>query len=481
MNRSDRRTARRRRIVVLVVATLVVAGILIAVYPRPVSRPSVILISIDSLRPDRLGCYGHDRATSPFLDRFASEGALFETAVSSTSWTLPAHAALFTGLADRVHGCLMDGRWLDGSRVTLAEAFREAGYRTVGFFSGPYLHPAFGFAQGFDGYHDCTSYSRETIARLRGRDVDLDALSHHDVTNPTVLREVTKWLEADPQRPVFLFIHLWDVHYDYIPPEPYRTMFDPGYEGPVDGRNVEKILVRPEGWTRRDCDHLRALYDGEIRWTDDTLAALFTVFEQSGLLRDCVTAITSDHGEAFFEHGTQGHRHTLFEEEVRIPLLVRGPGRVPAGIRVAQPVAITDIGPTLLELAGVAPFPVAGGTSLVPLLEDPTLRWPEKADVSELLVGDDHVLAIRTPRWKYLFAMNVRRMMVFDLLNDPGERQRLPEDRYPMSVPAINDLLAGTLRELHAAAQRLPAIGRRDTPPIQEMTEAQLRSLGYLK
>jgi len=268
---------RRRLILILAGLLLAAAGVFIAVYPRSRKGPNVILISIDSLRPDHLGCYGHDRNTSPFLDRLASEGALFESAASSTSWTLPAHAALFTGMPDRVHGCMMNTLWLDRSRTTLAERFRSSGYRTAGFFSRPYLHPSFGLDQGFDRYQDCTSYSGETASGLKEGIRDLNRLSHGDLTNPTILREVTKWLDQDSDGPAFVFIHMWDVHYDYIPPAPYDTLFDPDYEGPVDGRNVGRTSRKPKGWTARDVEHLKALYDGEIRWTDDTIQKLFNL------------------------------------------------------------------------------------------------------------------------------------------------------------------------------------------------------------
>ncbi|MBN2490041.1 MAG: sulfatase [Planctomycetes bacterium] len=488
-------------LVVAVAAGAVGAGYLVVRQPvtaRPVPRegaPSLILISVDSLRPDHLGCYGYHRNTSPTIDRIAREGALFETAMSSTSWTLPAHAALFTSLPDRVHGCVDDLQWLDGSRLTLAEALRAVGYKTAGFFSGPYLHPCFGFSQGFDRYHDCTSYSRKSIELIQEKrfldplgpgqrmSFDLMKLSHDDITNPTVLREVTSWLAQRPEGPFFLFIHLWDVHYDYVAPPPYDTLFDPDYRGPVDGRNLLGACRKPPHWTAADVAHLEALYDGEIRSTDDTIARILEALEAEGLEDGILLAITADHGEAFYEHGLHGHRLTLHDEEVRIPLILRYPPAIPAGTRVGGQACIIDIAPTLLELAGAPPLPHALGRSLVPVLEGSAGGAPDEPAVCELTVPASgvHLFALRTPSWKVIYDFSRRDFRVFDLARDPAERTPLDENTSPFNLAELHGLYRGTAVKLQEAARRLPTPGERDTPPISKMTEAQLRTLGYLK
>jgi len=405
--------------------------------------------------------------------------------VSSTSWTLPAHAALFTGLPDRVHGCFDDTRWLAGSRFTLAEAFKEAGYQTVGFFAGPYLHPAFGFRQGFDTYNDCTSYSKKTLDMLKRRDVDKDwiGLSHKDVTGNIVLREVSAWLDRNPGGPYFAFIHLWDVHYDYIPPPPYDTLFDPDYSGPVNGRGVKKLHKKPADWRQRDIDHLIALYDGEIRWTDDTLEKLLAAFRRCGALEDTVVAVTADHGEAFYEHGSQGHRQTLYGEEIRIPLVIHHPPSIPAGKRIRSPAHITDIAPTLLDIAGLPPLPHAIGRSLKPLIRDPAAPWTDADCICELMepASGIELFALRRPGWKLIIDLARGSHQVYDLIRDPKETRPLAEKNYPASQEALKKLYVDTARRLQQALKALPAIGDRDTPEFSKLTEAQLRSLGYLK
>jgi arylsulfatase A-like enzyme len=472
-------------------AAVGIAAALWTLFPR--ERPNIILISIDSLRPDHLGCYGYGRSTSPTIDRLAREGALFETAVSSTSWTLPAHAALFTSLPDRVHGCMDDLKWLDGTRTTLAEALKAAGYRTAGFFSGPYLHPCFGFSQGFESYHDCTSYSRRSVDLIKSDklfnnqigqiSMDIMNLSHEDITNPIVLADVKSWLEKRPGGPFFLFIHLWDVHYDYVAPPPYDTMFDPGYKGPVNGRDVLKLYRKPADWTDADVEHLKALYDAEIRFADDTIGQILSELERHGLKEKSILAVTSDHGEAFYEHGLQGHRWTLYEEELRIPLILRYPRSIPAGPRLKYPASIIDIAPTILDLAGLPPLSHAMGLSLVPLLSGSATPPPEEAAVSELSVPANriHSFSIRSHNWKDIFDLNKRQCFVFDLKKDPLESSPLAEDKSPFNPQEIDVLYKATAQKLQEEAARLPMPGERDTPPISKMTEDQLRSLGYLK
>jgi len=468
-----------------VLFALLPVGVALVVWkPWGRGRTTVVLISIDSLRADHLGCYRYQRPTSPNLDRLAAEGARFETVLSSTSWTLPAHAALFTGLPDRLHGCTDETRWLPGSRDTLAEAFKRSGFQTVGFFAGPFLHPAFGLAQGFDSYHDCTSYSDFTIDMFKGelRVAELFMRAHADVTNPIVTREVDKWLDAHPDGPAFLFIHLWDVHYDYIPPPQYASLFtDPNYAGEIDGRlaTFAKIGTRlsPE-----DIKQMMALYDGEIRWTDDAVAKLIESLKKHDRFEHAVFAVTSDHGEAFFEHGLHGHHNTLFEEEVRIPLIIRAPGVKP-GTRVSTQVQITDIGPTLLDLAGADPLTQATGRSLRPLLDDPLSAWPHTHLFMELLsrITDFHGVSIRTQKWKYVLILGANKWAVFDLTRDPGEQRPLARESLPLDPEYFDQLYKRTAKELDAIARRLPAINERDTPPISKMSEAQLRALGYLR
>jgi len=392
----------------------------------PARGPNLILVSIDSLRADHLGCYGYGRDTSPFLDRLAAEGARFEEAVSTTSWTLPAHAAMFTGLVDTTHGVVDNGLALSGSHLTLAEVLKRRGYQTAGFYGGPYLHPTFGLAQGFDRWQSCMSAMRADLgtSAVRAAAMDENGASHDDVTGPRTLAEVRSWLAGGVHAPVFLFLHMWDVHYDYVPPPEYVERFDPGYDGPVDGRGVAVDESIAAGMDPRDRAHLVACYDGEIRFTDDILERIFEELRGAGLLEDAVVVVTADHGEEFFEHGGKAHQRTLFDEVLRVPLIVWGPTRVPAGLECEEQVSLIDLMPTLARLGGVDEELAVQGRDLGPFLAGGELA-PREA-LAELSVNDEALFARRTRGEKLIVDERAGTSVGFDLLRDPAEQNPLP-------------------------------------------------------
>ena len=438
--------------------------------------PNVLLISIDTLRPDHLGCYGYGRETSPAIDRLAREGVLFENHISSTSWTLPAHAALFTGLADSVHGCVdATGTALAPGFTTLAERFQGGGWTTAGFFAGPYLHPAFGLAQGFEHYEDCSS-----VADLDAGEVDewaMDAgvmrASHTGITNPRVLAAVREWMEGrDAERPFFAFVHFWDVHFDFTPPAPYDTMFDPGYTGSITGEGFFFDPRIDASLPERDLQHLRALYDGEIRWTDAHVDELLGDLERLGLAEETVVVLTSDHGTEFFEHGGKAHRTTLYDELIRIPLIVRWPGELPGGRRVAEQTRAIDVAPTLLELAGLPPLAHGMGASLVGLARGEPLDFDNSA-VSELSSVGRDLRSVRTREGKVLADQVGGTSVWFDLERDPLERVPRPTDE----APELERSYARALERLERAREQRPA--GPSFPDVPRGVAGELEALGY--
>jgi arylsulfatase A-like enzyme len=441
--------------------------------------PNVLLISIDTLRPDHLGCYGYARPTSPRLDQLASEGVLFENAISSTSWTLPAHAALFTSLADSVHGCYDTDHKLPPNLVTLAERFAAGGYRTVGFFSGPYLHPAFGLDQGFEHYENCTSYAQamegKPIADW-GQDTDIMRSSHRDITNPIVYKAVKSWLDLNRDSTFFMFIHMWDVHFDFIPPPPYDTMFDPHYTGDVTGEDFLFDESINQNMPQRDLDHLIALYDGEIRWTDHHVGMILDELNHTDLLDKTIVAVTSDHGTEFFEHRQKAHRKTLFDEVIRIPLIVRCPWRLAPGTRIRHQVRIVDIGPTLLQLAGLPPAVDVMGHSLVPLATNRPLDFNNLA-VSELFSVGRRIRSIRTLEWKFTDHRTRDMRWYVELLTDPRERQPLKD----WTTSRGRQILARYERVVEDLnARRSRTVTATERSEIPEKVLKQLETLGYV-
>jgi arylsulfatase A-like enzyme len=459
------------------------------------NRPNILLISVDMLRPDHLGCYSYGRPTSPNIDRLAAEGALFENAISSTSWTLPAHAALFTGLADSVHGCTDTDRRLAENRHTLAERLREAGYATVGFFSGPYLHPVFGLGQGFDEYVDCTSYaalSAQTAAETGTVDgTKIWDASHADITSPEVTRRVSAWLAANRRRPFFMFVHMWDVHFDFIPPPPYDRKFDPDYQGSIDGKRFLFNTAVNASMPRRDLEHVIALYDGEIAWTDEHIGRMLAEVDALGLRESTVVVLLSDHGTEFFEHGRKAHRQSLYDEVIRIPLIVRYPGRIEPGRRHADQVRIIDVLPTITDLAGLGTPDDVMGQSLVPLFSGAELRRDNLA-VSELFCDSrrltpDGRWERRDPRFsmqqrlrsfrradcKIINDLNRHHVEVFDLPADPREQTALES-----CPPALTQDAEQARAWLKAFRSAWPAEGAQSAIPPEVL--AQLKSLGYV-
>ena len=237
------------------------------------ARPNLVLVSIDSLRSDHLHAYGYPRETSPTIDGLAQAACGSSRAVSTTSWTLPAHAAMFTGLYDSTHGLYDNGLRLAPKLETLARELAKAGYHTAGFFGGPYLHPTFGLADGFEVWESCMTAVPDDLgdAALRDESRARRGRSHGDVTGPRTLEKVTRWADARPDdRPFFLFVHLWDVHYDFIPPPPFDRLFDPDYrarspawtswrdtqvhleDGPARPRARDRALRRRDPLHRRD-------------------------------------------------------------------------------------------------------------------------------------------------------------------------------------------------------------------------------------
>jgi arylsulfatase A-like enzyme len=444
------------------------------------ARPNIVLISIDTLRRDHLGCYGYPRATSPRIDQLAAEGAVFENMISSSSWTLPAHAAMFTGLADSVHGALDITSRLPDDRVTLAERLKKLGYATVGFFSGPPLYPAYGLGQGFDAYVDCTSYpelSAQSAVTGVTRGGPLHQAARKDITGPRVVEKVQAWLSGAAPRPFFMFIHLWDVHPDFIPPPPYDRMFDPDYAGTETG---EDFLFSPTvhpAMPKRDLEHIIALYDGEIAWTDAHVGQILDHLDALKLRDSTIVLLLSDHGEEFLEHGSKGHRHTLFDELIRIPLIVRYPGYVPAGRRFAEQARMIDVPSTLLALASAPPPTDVMGQSLAPLFVGGKLAGDTLA-ISELFSHGQQLRTFRRPERKLIRDEQTGGLGVVELGTDPGEHKPLADTSNPLVRAALRDGELGTkwLNDFKRIVPRTTA-----APQLSDDVRRQLESLGYLR
>ena len=466
-------------------------------------RPStnVILISIDSLRADHLLSYGYFRSTSPNLDRIAREGALFENAIAESSWTLPTHVSMLTGLSSFVHGVERDETRLAENVPTLASQLRAQGYRTKGIYSGPYLHPIYGFAAGFDEYEgvfgktaldDMSSEpeSSKSAATLKATK-EANRLAHRTITSAAITENALEFISRDSDDPFFLFLHYFDVHYDYIPPESLWRKFDPDYDGDLSGESFMDNPGLHASMSRRDLDHLIALYDAEILFTDQHIGNLLDALDRSGLTERTLLVVTSDHGEEFFEHGGKGHRRTLFDEVLKVPLLFRLPGRIPAGLRIERQVRHIDLMPTIQSLLGVALETPMSGTGVASWLAgeagDAGDAVPEA--VSRLVHGENVYVwvSVRTAGYKYLVNLRPdrRREVLYDLARDPQEQEPVGS-RFVQGTESLDEL--DGLRDVLATAESRGTTLRdtfggaaSDRVDVPDEVEKRLRSLGYIQ
>lgn len=475
--------------------------------------PHLVLVSVDCLRADHLGSYGYPRDTSPRLDRLAGEGVRFERAYATTSWTLPSHLSMLTGLPVSAHGIDDDRLWgrrdAAGDPIPaplraefVSERLADAGYATAGFYTWKYLEPRFGFGPGFDVYERLghTFYSHPEVGpefeRLRAaNDVEgMKALAAawpalFDDTHPSSPETIDRaigWLDAHvgatPDRPFFLFVHLFDVHDPYTPPEPYFSMFDPDYEGPIDGRRVTSpdSPVHP-GMAKRDLERLVSLYDGAIRFVDTEIGRLLDRLDALGLADDTLVVVTADHGEEFFEHGQKTHRNQLYRESVGVPLLLRWPRGLPEPRVVPGNAGIVDIAPTLLAAAGLEPAAPVAGVDLLAFARGDRENTA-RTYLSELVrfEGDE-----RVPRRLVSIARGDRQTLVETRGRAPwsGRSFELADDPKQLAgAPVQRDRLEEELEALRAELTRLRAGNpprSTDGAPLSELELAELAAAGY--
>lgn len=318
----------------------------------PKVRPTrgVLVISLDTLRADHLSAYGYARETSPFIDSLAARGVLFEQAVAQYPSTLTSHMSLFTGLYPGEHVVYPPDAVLAEEIPTLPQLYRDAGYRTGGFTEGAFVSGSYGFARGFEIYRD----------EPEGRPDDIER----------TLAQAREFLDglADDDR-FFLFVHSYQIHDPYRPPEPYASMFWEGAPPDTfspDASNLVRHNTHGGELPPGTVEYFKALYDGSIRYADDQLAKFFAFLEKRGLADDLTVVLLSDHGEQFQEHGQFVHAD-IYNEVMHVPLIVLHPD-LPAGRRVSRPVEVVDVAPTLLGLSRVRAEVAMSGTSRIPEL-----------------------------------------------------------------------------------------------------------------
>ncbi len=452
-------------------------------------RYNLLLISVDTLRADRLGCYGYARDTSPSVDGLAAEGVLFENAFSSSPKTTPSHMSIMTGLYPRAHNVYMwkrgpdgvyGGKTLSAQVPTLAEILAARGYVSAAFTGGGNVAGKIGFDRGFSVYDE----SGDTPGACA-------------------------WIARNAGKPFFLFYHTYYTHDPYLPPPPYDQRYDPEYAGGIvsGAALLSELGLRVGGawaggaWDKlserfwktvdagdpRDIRHLNALYDGSIAYVDhEFIAALLASLRAAGVLDRTLIVFTSDHGEEFLEHGRFRH-DSLYREVTRVPLILRLPGVLPAGKRVGQLVRSVDLLPTVLDILGL-PLPSSvQGVSLLPAVRrDRDLGLEVYADFDDF--APPFIESVRTREWFYL--MDQRDYLtregkkrapgfhwLFDAGRDPGEIADLS-----LSRPAAVARLQMRLRGLRIESSRLhfERAAEQKATTMDAENLKRLKALGYL-
>ena len=434
----------------------------------------VVLVSIDTLRRDHLSIYGYERETSPHLRDLARVGIVFDGAIAANTNTAPSHASMLTGLHPHRHGVLRNGYSLGDGIVTFAQRLAPE-YRSAAFVSGyPLQRKMSNLDRGFHHYDD--EFGEEQWQRSAGETVDA----------------VEAWLlsNREERRPLFLFVHLYDPHQPYDAPEPFGRRFLPAGQADFQfqGKGRDDAFWKGHASTEEFQEYVRR-YDGEIAYTDAQLGRLVGLLKELGHWEHAVLLVTSDHGETLYERPAPfTHGGRVYDEQTRIPMLLRLPGDRFGGARVAAPVHHTDIMPTLLELLDLEPDGAIDGGSLLEHADEEaesalprpmfSTALPQAWRVPEVGADFDFdilVSSVRTPTWKLIAYPGVdgEILQLFDLERDPGERR---------DVAALHPEEVATLRvALDSWGGRERNADAAPPPELSPEQEEALRALGYLE
>ncbi len=425
----------------------------------------IVLISLDTLRPDHLGVYGYSRDTSPKLDAFARQSFVFDRSLAPAPNTPPSQMSMMTSLYPGRHGFTGKGDKLASGIETLAGRLREAGLQTAGFVDGGYLHAAFGFGRGFATYDD------------RGGGL------------AKILPRALRWLDTHDAEPFFLFLHSYDIHAPYLSPPPFDGMF---HERPYRGdliptvERLEILFMSQAELDPEDLQHLIDSYDEGIRYADAQIGRLFEDLDRRGRFEDSWIIVTSDHGEEFGEHGSVTHWQLYFQPNLRVPLIMRPPGGVDGPLRIADPTELIDILPTLLALVGADPLEAAQGRNLVPMMSA-----RRAGEDRPLLAGAADRLALGW--WPDPKQLPLRSVVQGDYQLIFNEFAAGRDELYDLAAdPMTQRNLAREKADLAARLRVLGLQGMRDNQPIEVTEQArglilapetldQLKALGYTR
>ena len=410
---------------------------------------NVLLISIDTLRADHVGAYGYERSTTPNLDSLASGAILFENAISQAPSTLPSHTSMLTSLYPSEHGAEI-WSYLGGSKTTLAEILKSRSYSTAAFVSGSQLNKSYNLGQGFDTYDD--SSMEKNAGNVTALSLD--------------------WLSEHYKEKFFLLVHLFDPHHPYSPPEGYNV-FDTFNDTKSVVWNASSLSIEDStglllgirsgrvNITEKELEHLISLYDGEIRHADYNAGILLDRVGKLGIANRTIIIIVSDHGEEFKDHGGMLHSHTLYNELLRVPLIIKVPG-MPAA-RIGGQARLIDIMPTVLDALGIAAENLRG-VSLLKTTGSLDAYSERFGNATRLLAE----ISLSTGKEKIIYSIKRGSKRIFDLESDPKELVDIANSTGAIGLDKkLSDVFSSLEREQGKSV-------------INKEQEERLRSLGYM-
>ena len=404
-----------------------------------VEKPNVILLTLDTLRADHLACYGYPDVRTPNLDSLARRGVLFEQAATNSPLTLPAHCSILTGMYPTYHGVRINGNTaLNEEQMTIAEVLSAQGYQCGAFIGAFVLDGRWGLKQGFQHYDDQFDLKKY-------KHIDLGAVQR---PGNEVIDAALDWLDEQKSTPFFAWIHLYDPHTPYEPPEPYLSEYG------------------PRG--------LAGLYDGEIAFMDEQIGRCLSWLEDNGLDESTILILVGDHGEGLGSHGEGTHGYFIYDYAIHVPLIIVTPFEVLGGVRVSSQVRVVDIFPTLMEIAAVTLPAETHGRSLLPLMfrpqkEEDRFAYAESMSPN-LQFGWSSLHSLRTTQYKYI---DTPKAELFDLTRDPGEQTNLLR-QYPDIAREMKDTLDRLMEETSRGAPTPQAAN------LDKETIEKLSALGYI-
>jgi arylsulfatase A-like enzyme len=412
---------------------------------------NVILISIDTLRYDHLSCYGYKHKT-PAIDAFSKESVKFNTNISQAPSTAPSHASMLTGLIPASHGAFIKRETPIKAEVkTLAEILLSSGFRTVSFNGGGQLDKKLGFSRGFEVYDSYSeaNYENEKFSDRVSKGID--------------------WIGKNNKNKFFLFLHSYDIHVPYAPEKADLDAIFPDYKGsltvPITDKFLKKVNAGKLKLSNEDKNFIVAAYDAEIKSVDRAFSTLIEYLKSSNLYDKTIIIFTSDHGEEFGEHGFMGwHSHTLFDELLRVPLLIKLPEQSFSDKEISTQTRTIDILPTLLDILNIKADPILQGKSLTGLIENSNAEFDPYA-ISQKDRSNSLPTSARTSDWK------MYKQSLYDLKADPKEMKDVAEK---------NPEVKKELRAVIDDAKKLDDSSKNEKIEIEDDSVEQLKTLGYL-